>query len=263
MSNLSNDELIRRIAELRPWHMGIQINDEVNTADVFTEEGSLASSSNDDVSLLKLRDAFLRQLDSIYKDDLSDKSFLDCACNSGGYCFWISERGIKSATGFDVRKHWIEQARFIKTHRLIAPTSNIEFFAGDLMNLPSRNLQPCDITMFKGIFYHLADPVSGLKIAADLTREVMFFNTSTVWGEKDGYLKLEMESEEMLMSGVDGLSWFPTGPGVAADILKWLGFAEIKLVYNIQMPNLPHLGRIHMIAAREKNRLKDIRGKLL
>jgi 2-polyprenyl-3-methyl-5-hydroxy-6-metoxy-1,4-benzoquinol methylase len=256
----SNQSLVDQVRALGPWHMNIQITEQLNTGMVFSDDGVLNRQSNSGVTLLKLKDAFLRQIDRIYPGGVSSKTFLDCACNAGGYCFWIAERGIKSALGFDVRDHWIRQARFLQSNRTVAPSDQVQFIVCDLNDLPGRNLEPFDITMFKGIFYHLPDPVSGLRIAAELTREIMFFNTSTAWGEKDGYLKCAMESRDMLMSGVDGLSWFPTGPGVIAEILDWLGFEEIKLVYNRQMSDLPHLGRIQMIASRDKGMLEKVRG---
>jgi SAM-dependent methyltransferase len=171
---LSRDAMIRRIKNLGPWHMNIQLTEELNTGQVFSDEGVILDRpSNSGVSLIQLREAFLKQVDAIYPDGISEKTFLDCACNSGGYCFWTREREIKAAFGFDVRDHWINQARFVKAQRNVHPTDRIQFRVTDLYDVPSLKLQPADITMFKGIFYHLPDPVTGLKIAADLTKEVM------------------------------------------------------------------------------------------
>ncbi|MEZ6096532.1 MAG: methyltransferase domain-containing protein [Pirellulaceae bacterium] len=180
----SETALKKRIQELGPWHMGIQLTENLNSGDVFSEDGTITHrESNRGVSLLQLRDHFLRRIDAIYPTGLGDKTFLDCACNAGGYCFWARERNVKSAVGFDVREHWIRQARFVKNQRTVAPTDRIQFRVSDLYDLPKLNLQPVDVTMFKGIFYHLPDPITGLKIAADMTKEVMFFNTSTTWGK--------------------------------------------------------------------------------
>lgn len=262
---LDREALTRRIKNLGPWHMNIQLTEDLNTGQVFTEDGVKRGreegGQGGDVSLLQLRDLFLRQIDSIYSDGLKGKTFLDCACNAGGYCFWTREREIQSAFGFDVREHWIKQARFVKAQRQIAPTDRIQFRVNDLYDIPSQKLTPFDITMFKGIFYHLPDPITGLKIAADLTKEVMFFNTSTTWDEKDGYMKAGWESKENVMSGVHGLKWYPTGPKVCADILKWAGFVEMKLIFFRQQFDTPHIGRTEIIASKVPGLLENLNGE--
>ena len=161
---LDREALVRRIKALGPWHMNIQLTEELNSGEVFAEDGVKRGRDEGgrggDVSLLQLRDLFLKQIDSIYPDGLKGKTFLDCACNAGGYCFWTRERDIKSAFGFDVREHWIKQARFVKAQRRVAETDRIQFRVNDLYDIPSQNLTPFDITMFKGIFYHLPDPIT-------------------------------------------------------------------------------------------------------
>ena len=262
----SHEDLIEKIKSLAPWHLNIQINEALNTGMVIEESGEITfrdKEKNSGISLLQLRDYFLATMDKIYPEGVEGKTFLDCACNSGGYSFWMSERGIKSGFGFDVRDHWINQANFVKENRTIAPTDCLQFAVTDLYDLPNRNLQPFDITMFKGIFYHLPDPITGLKIAADLTNEIMIFNTSTAWDEKDGYLKCGMESRELLMSGVHGLRWYPTGPGVLAMILKWMGFVETQLIFHNQMDDVPELGRCEIIAAKKPGMLSKLPGELI
>lgn len=257
-------ETMQQIQAMSPWHMNIQLDNGLNTGQAFSEDGrNLDLSQNEGITLLHLRDSFLGQMDKIYPDGLAGKRFLDCACNAGGYCFWAGERGVDNAFGFDVRDHWIDQAKFVQTKRTSAAPGQLQFDVCDLYDLPSRNLQPSEITMFKGIFYHLPDPIAGLKIAADLTTELLYFNTSTVWGEKDGYLKCGWECREHVMSGVHGLRWFPTGPQVIVEILNWLGFVEVKQTFNVQDANLPHLGRIELIASKKPGLLANLNGESL
>lgn len=254
--------LLEQIRQLGPWHMNIQLTESIFSGEAFASGGAIRDRErNKGVSLLNLRDYFLDKLRRIYPDGVASKTFLDCACNAGGYCFWAREAGMDSAFGFDVRAHWIEQARFVQRHRTVAPTDRIEFQVCDLYRLPELGPAPADITMFKGIFYHLPDPVTGLKIAADLTREVMFFNTSTAWGEADGYLKCGWESRENLMSGVHGLKWYATGPKVLADILKWCGFVEQRLMFVVQQHDQPQLGRIEIIASKVPGLLDALGGE--
>ena len=53
----------------------------------------------------------------------------------------------------------------------MGPGEDIRFEVCDLYALPELDLPSFDITLFNGIFYHLPEPVTGLKIAADLTKE--------------------------------------------------------------------------------------------
>jgi SAM-dependent methyltransferase len=258
---LDRASLINRIQTLGPWHMNIQLTEELSTGQAFSDDGSIQDRpSNSGVSLLSLRDSFLRQIDAIYPEGITDKTFLDCACNAGGYCFWTREREIKNAFGFDVREHWIRQARFVKTQRVVQPTDRIQFRVSDLYELPNLNLPPRDITMFKGIFYHLPEPIHGLKIAADLTNEVMFFNTSTTWGLDDGFMQVGWESRENVMSGVHGLKWYPTGPRICGEMLKWLGFVEMKEIFYRQQHDQPQLGRTEIVASKVKGLLENLPG---
>lgn len=255
----SKSDIIRQIKEMGPWHMNIELDNGLNTGQSFSEAGlNLDLSKNEGITLLQMRDSFLSRIDKIYPDGLAGKRLLDCACNAGGYCFWSAERGIDEAFGFDVREHWINQAKFVKSHRSTG-VEKIQFDVCDLYDVPKRNLQPFDITIFKGIFYHLPDPIGGLKIAADLTTELMYFNTSTVWGEEDGYLKCGWESTEHVMSGVHGLRWFPTGPKVISEMLEWLGFVDVKMAFYRQDRNLPHLGRVEFFASKKAGLLDNLK----
>jgi hypothetical protein len=158
-----------------------------------------------------------------------------------------------------VREHWIEQARFLAANRTIGRSEGVNFEVMDLYELPKLGLEPFDVTLFKGIFYHLPDPITGLKAAADLTQEVLILNTETRNGLPDGMLAVAEESREAVMSGVHGLNWFPTGPRVLTRILKWLGFTETRCVYwhTEREDQPPELGRLQVIASRKKELLEN------
>ncbi len=257
-------KIAQGIHKLAPWHMDIPITNNISSGQTFDALGErVFDTEKANVSLISPERRFLNYIDKIYPNGMSGKRFLDCACNSGGYCFAVRSRDIDQAIGFDVREHWIEQAKFVQQHRTTSPTDRIHLQVMDLYDLPKQNLEPCDMTMFKGIFYHLPDPITGLKIAADLTREVMWFNTQTLWGVDDGYLKIGSESRDHVMSGVHGLKWYPTGYNVLAKILAWLGFVDLKLTYNKQNPTLPHLGRVEFMAAKKPGMLDQIEGETI
>ena len=92
--------------------------------------------------------------------------------------------------GFDVRDHWIEQARFLKRH-FGKSDDQVRFEVCDLLEVDRRlGSERFDICLFKGIFYHLPDPIAGLKIVADRTDEVLILDTASTSGLEDGFLSL-------------------------------------------------------------------------
>lgn len=259
---LSKTELESQMEALGPWHHRIHIRD-----DIFTGSSAQKDATGQVVQSLQPERSLGLATKSILPNGLENRSFLDCACNAGGYSFAAKDRGAGRVFGFDVRDHWINQAKFVQTHRS-ANSSGISFEKCDLMDLKTLD-EPFDITWFSGIFYHLADPVAGLKLAADQTKELLFLNTACLphTEQEEPHLKLKLEGTEQLMSGVCRLSWMPSGPKVLMEILKWLGFAETKIYFwnsrTVSSVNhQPVAERIGIVAAREKGRLEAMKGML-
>jgi SAM-dependent methyltransferase len=257
MTQPTRESLIETIRQLGPWHHNIRLTDELEIMDAY-DETERQRTNNQNISLINSRGSFAHKTGLIYPQGLDGKRFLDCACNAGGYCFWAAEMGAQQVFGFDVREHWIQQARFVQQHRTVAPVENIQFETCDLMKLPEQNLPPADFTLFKGIFYHLADPILGLKIAADLTREVLWLNTARCFIDNTESLYCTFEARQNLMSGVHALSWIPSGPSVVAKMLYWLGFRDIRHVFSKRYDDRPQFGRMELIAAREPGLLQRL-----
>lgn len=248
-------ELKEEIIRLGPWHHDVQVTPEVSTS-AFLEapEGTYSSKP----SFIKPREHLESILRKIYPDGLEGRTFLDNACNCGGYSFAAKDLGASECFGYDARKHWVDQARFLAEKRAW-PTDGMRFEELDLYDLPKLGLEPFDVTLFKGIFYHLPDPITGLRLAADLTKELIIVNTATLNDVPDGMLSLHEEGTEKLMSGVHGLAWFPTGPRVMARILNWMGFPETKVIFWVdQKTNLSRQrGRMEIIASRKEGLLGE------
>ncbi len=189
-------------------------------------------------------EALAATIQDVFPGGLAGRSLLDCACNAGGYVFAAKQLGAGRCFGFDVREHWIDQARFLE-RRL--PSDGVEFAQLDLLALRERKLQPFDVTLFFGLFYHLPDPVAGLRIAADLTSELLILNTA--WDPKavGTSLVLSLEDDQALMSGVHRLAWMPSGPAVLEDILRWCGFPHTRIQHISTQGEPP---RIQILAAR-------------
>ena len=246
------------IERLGPWHLEVQVTPEVSTRAWIEAQSRMQCEPADKLPFMDPRSDLEGQIRRIYPEGLAGRSVLDCACNCGGYSFHAKVLGAGECFGFDVREHWIRQAQFLLQNRTVGPTDAMRFEVCDLYDLPKKGLSPFDITLFMGIFYHLPDPISGLKIAADLTSELMVVNTTTKSGLPDGLLAIERESRDLVLSGVYGLNWLPTGPDVVASALKWAGFVETHLVWWQHEVN-PGRGRMEMLASKKPGLLDAFR----
>jgi tRNA (mo5U34)-methyltransferase len=239
------EELRAEIRRLGPWHQDLEIAPGVRTGE---------RAPNDPPDPLGvgspglLNPAFVLEslMQDVFPNGFEGRSVLDCGCNAGGYLFAARQKGAGRCFGFDVREHWLEQARFLARH---LPHDGIEFAQLDLLALRERKLEPFDVTFFFGLFYHLPDPVAGLRIAADLTRELLVLNTAADPKLKGHALTLSLESETALMSGVHRLAWLPTSPRVLVEILRWCGFPHTRVHYVSRRKVYP---RIQVLAARDK-----------
>jgi tRNA (mo5U34)-methyltransferase len=244
-----DEDLRTEGAALGPWHLEVELDSGLTTA-AFRRPEDIAA----DVSFMSPHEGFLQTLERIYPEGLEGRSVLDCACNCGAYLFWARERGAGRCFGFDARDLWIRQARFLKAHR--AGAVEIDFEIADLYDLDSFQPELFDVTLFNGIFYHLPDPIRGLKLAADRTRELLVLNTATKAGAADGALHVSREPIEHPMSGIHGLNWLPGGPRVLAEVLAYLGFPETRVNWWAPSPEqLPGLERVELIAARSAEAL--------
>lgn len=255
---MMNDEALRAFIEgAGPWHHRHELRE-----GIFTQSSSQRDQKDLSISIIDPAARFTALTRNVFPNGLEGRRFLDCACNSGGYCFAAADAGAKEAFGFDIREHWIRQAEFVAANRAKG-AEGVRFAQADLMSvdLPRRGY---DVTFFNGILYHLSSPVGGLKIAADATKELLFMSTAVTASEPDAVeepgMKLIRENPASLMAGSQTLAWLPSGPKVLESTLAWLGFPEFRILSwkrkrtGYRNPR----GRIAIVAAREKGRLADI-----
>ena len=248
----SAEDLRDEVIRLGPWHVDIEITPEVSTEAFLDAPPGTYDEDLGVVHFHRPHEGFLRRMRRIFPSGMAGKRLLDCACNCGYFLFWSKELGAGECVGFDAREHWIRQARFLAEHRT-QPTDGMRFEVCDLYDLPGLDVGRFDVTLFNGIFYHLPNPVTGLKLAADLTDELLILNTATMAGRPDGALVAGRESPTKLMSGLYGLNWFPTGPRVLTRVLQWLGFPEVRCsAWREPLNQREGLGRIELLAARRE-----------
>jgi SAM-dependent methyltransferase len=232
---------------LNPWHLEVQIAPGLSTRD-FHEADRVPAGHTFYDPAPRLKSLLQR----IYPAGLEGRSVLDCACNNGAFLFAARDIGAGRCFGVDVRDHWIDQARFVARHR--AGAEDFRFQTLDLYEIPTLDLDPFDITFFTGIFYHLPDPIQGLKIAADLTNELIFVSTQARAGLPDGMLVAEEEPTDALY-GVYGLNWLPTGPRVITRLLEYMGFEETRCYQWRPSGAGREMDFVQVVAGREKGSL--------
>jgi tRNA (mo5U34)-methyltransferase len=252
---LSELRLREEVTRLAPWHLNVQVTPEVST-DVSRDVELAPEQARWDISFIDHHEGWMAEMRRIYPDGLAGRRTLDCACNCGGYSFWMKEMGSGGGLAFDARQHWIDQARFLQAHRQW-PSDDLRFEVSDLYELPNLTDEQFDVSLFKGIFYHLPDPIHGLKLVADRTRELLIVNTAARNDLEDGMLVADQESPEHPMSGMHGLNWHPSGPNVVAAILKSMGFPATRCTFwRRELPEHPgprSLGRLEVIGARDES----------
>jgi hypothetical protein len=136
------DEIVR----LGPWHLDVEVIPGVSTS-VSREASPEQYTSFGEVSFISPRESFEALLRKLYPEGLQGRTVLDCACNCGGYLFWAKELGAGECFGFDMRRHWVDQARFLREHRGV---TDVRFEIADLYDVPKLGLRSFDITLFKG-----------------------------------------------------------------------------------------------------------------
>ncbi len=261
----TDSEMIDEMNDLGPWHMAISLNDRVSSG--MTEPVDMGKYRSP--SLIDKELGFKELIGKAYPNGLGGRTFADHACNAGGYCFWAKDLGADQTFGYDVREHWIDQAKYVRDNRE-ADTSDMTFDVLDIYDMPSSvyGSTNYDVSWFSGIFYHLPDPVTALKLVADRTTELLYISTATQNlldpEPEKGALFGSYEGTEYVMTGVHGLNWFPSGPNCLANILRWCGFKATKVVtWHKQVVNHRRpgdkavtVGRLEMVAARKAGMLR-------
>lgn len=248
--NHQRQAVLSEMRALAPWHFDIEVIPGLRTSHAnskeYTDEDSKRVTVIDPEELKPL-------LQRVFPQGLSGRSFLDVGCNGGGYCFLARRLGADRVFGFDPRAHWIKQAVFLK--QFIGDDA-VQFVAARLEELEAERF---DITLFKGVFYHLPDPIHALSEICDRTGELIIMDTATDSTVKESCLVANWESQTHVMSGVDGLAWIPGGPASVRSIFKWKGFGAVRTVFwHSQWPGgRAHWGRMRLIAVRDAGLLAE------
>ena len=227
------------VDKLGKWHHDVLVAGGVRTSSLSVPYNSVSHTAKTTIA---------QDIYRIYKQELKNKRVLDIACNAGGHLFELNRFGIQSGFGFDVRQMWINQAHWLKRN-VDFDCSNLEFVQASFDCLDNFDDEHFHLSLFNGIFYHLADPIAELARVAKKTSEILIINTA--YNPNSGcsqpalVYKSESKRLEHGLSGVEGLSWHPNGEVVLYRILEYLGFPYGKLMFKN-----PELGRLAVIASK-------------
>ncbi|RYG20801.1 MAG: class I SAM-dependent methyltransferase [Caulobacteraceae bacterium] len=153
--------------------------------------------------------------------DLKGKRVLDVACNDAWYAFRYAQEGA-DAVGIDGRAEPIARGSLVKEHFGL---DNLKLMVGDIEDR-TIPLGQFDVTLFYGILYHLADPITVLKRLGDITTKVISVQTFIHALDPSPELKLVREAVEEEANGLTNLVTVPTQAAVA-DMLEFAGFNRV------------------------------------
>ena len=246
--------LAKTLTDLAPWHFAIDVAPGIRTTD-YNKSDSRKEAEFGRVGTIDPEE--LRPLlENILPGGLKGRAFLDVGCNGGAYCLIAYELGASLCYGFDVREHWIRQAEFLRSLRFPSSPS-IKFAVADLQKIDLD--RKFDVTLFKGVLYHLADPLHMLMKLCGLTTRSIIVDTVSRNDIPANCIVPGNESVTGIMSGVDGLCWYPGSPDALRPLLAWCGFPHaVTIFHSIGQRDGNRRGRFRIVAAREESDLSAL-----
>ena len=242
--------LERKISELGPWHFKMKIE----------ETGKFTTDYHPSNVKKKVRNVvnpntITHLLKSISPAIVKNKTFMDIGCNGGGYCFIANKLGARYTYGFDVRKQWIDQCQFLRDDVFKIDPKKMHFEVAHIHDLKNRNDQ-FDVTLFKGVLYHIPDVIESLKTVCDMTKDILILNTAGSNEAGKDCMKVFFENPNSSMAGIDNMAWLPGSADQLQRLLSSFGFKHSRVFMNIIYPARPHLKRVGLVAVRDEKMLK-------
>src|SRR6266446_2469799 len=202
-------DLQSRVAAL-PWHHSIDLG-----GGVVTSGNKSAALCNDEAALI---------FDRV---DLSGRSVLDIGAWNGFFSFEAKRRGASRVLATDHYCWNHEHFRGRETFEFARSTLglDIEMLDIDVPELcPERVGSTFDVALFLGVFYHLFDPIDGLRRAAALAKEVLVVETHIDLGDIHRPAMVMYPGSEL---DGDATNWWGPNNACVRELLKAMGFARI------------------------------------
>lgn len=164
------------------------------------------------------------------KLDLSSRSVLDIGAWTGGFSVEAARRGASRVVALDHYSWNAPQFRGRQAFDLVNEITGLGIEAVDIdldtPQLSLGHLGPFDVVLFLGVFYHLRDPLAGLREAAALAREALVVETLI---ERPLNPRPSMIFYPGAERGGDPTNWW--GPNMACmlELLNQAGFRRVQV----------------------------------
>jgi tRNA (mo5U34)-methyltransferase len=153
-------------------------------------------------------------------------TIIDIGAWNGFYSFEAKRRGASRVLATDHFTWNHEMFRGRETFDLArsALGLDVEALDIDVPELSPEKVGTFDVVLFLGVFYHLFDPIDGLRRAASLTKEVLVVETHTDLGEIDRPAMVMYPGAEC---AGDPTNWWGPNNACVRALLNTMGFVRI------------------------------------
>jgi tRNA (mo5U34)-methyltransferase len=157
-------------------------------------------------------------------------SVVDIGAWNGFYSFEAKRRGAKRVLATDSYcwKHDQFHGRETFDLALSALGLDIEAMMVDVPELSPERVGTFDVVLFLGVFYHLFDPIDGLRRAAALAQEVLVVETHTDLCELDRPAMVMYPGAEL---AGDPTNWWGPNPACMLALLRQFGFEKVDAAW--------------------------------
>jgi len=163
VSNISQEDLKKKIKELEPWRMDIDLGNGIRTNEnsrpIFKPEGR-----------------WKEQIGKMFPEDMTGLTVLDVGCNAGFFSIKVKERGAKRVVALDFLEKNIRQAKFLSEYFNL----QLEIIKQDLLEYVLTTNEQFDYVLFSRVFYHLRYPNLILDRLAQMVNKKLIFLTETI-----------------------------------------------------------------------------------
>ena len=140
------------------------------------------------------RKHFFEPLLRMLGGSFAGRRVLDLGCCQGFWSFEAAKAGAASCVGIDSSPAFIREARALRT---LNGQTVCSFRTAHLEDEAWWNaVEPVDVCLFLGLFYHLADPLLVLRRAASLTRDVIVVDTEVAAGDEPALMIRSRDPKE-------------------------------------------------------------------
>ncbi len=185
------------------------------------------------------RDMMRDVLRSYYGERLASVRAVDLACHQGFFSFELAKL-CRAVEGIDVNGDSLGGARAIARLNVV---SNVTFRQADIMTLPARSIAPAEIVLMFGLIYHVEDPMRLLRLAAEITQEVLLIETQLLpleletnieWGSASHFRAIRglfalVDDQDNSEGGVTSLALVPSTNALRV-ALTAMGFRRVDVL---------------------------------